>query len=84
MSVSVDPSSSTFALNYDELLRFFQGFEAACIEFLGFLDTRFFVITYSSIALTALVGFYLFFNKKLQMHPYPLYALEILTCAAYY
>ena len=77
------PSSHLY-MEYDELLRFYEGFEAACKQFMGFKDTRFFVITYSAIGITALVGFYLFFNKKLKMHPYPLYALEIITCAAYY
>lgn len=51
---------------------------------MGYQYPRFFAITYSAIAITAVVGFYLFFNKKLKMHPYPLYALEIITCAAYY
>ena len=73
-----------FAEQYGQLLKDFSGFEISCRHFLGDLDTRYFVITYTSIVLTAAVGFYLYFNQKLQMHPYPLYALEILACAAYY
>ena len=69
---------------YGELLKFYTGFEEACRTFLGGLDTRYFVITYSAIVLTAAVGFILYFNPKLQMHPYKLYAMEILACAAYY
>lgn len=50
---------------YGELLKFYTGFEEACRHFLGDLDARYFIITYTAIALTAGVGFILYFNKKL-------------------